>query len=416
MSAGAATANRSRVALCYAGFLVVFVFTAALLAVREPFPTSLDELPHYSYVAEEARAPRLVPDYAGMRLVDASRLTRFTDAPNYLNHPAPYYLLMSPILRLLPGTVLPLRLANVALASVAVALLFAAAARRFDTVSQHAVFAGVVTGFPKLAVLASIVNNDNLAFFGGALALAGLLRERDGPGSACMVGGGLMLGAFAKLTAAIMLGFLILAYYAPKLRSLPRAGLAVLALSAALGALPYLSNLASFGRLLWEASASAHGAWPAALYPPLPFAAFLGVFFRTLPGQWAAVGPSDPIELAGGLAVLVLFGFSLPASRLSRSVLIALSASLALHVGYEYWDQLRLGIWPGSYGASPRYYLPLWPAVAFGCAVAIGRIRRPNARVASTAAFLVLFAYGFPIAAAVRYPLLHPQAQHSSRR
>jgi hypothetical protein len=399
--------DRGRVGLCYGGFLAVFVFTAVLLAVREPFPTALDELPHYSYVATMAQAPALLPDYAAMRLVDPARPPRFTDKPNYLNHPALYYLLLSPVLRLAPGTVLPLRLANVAIAALGVMLLFLAASRRFATVAQHAVFAGLVTGFPKLAVLASNVNNDNLAFLGGAVVTVGLLREEEDLAMAALVGGGFVLGAVAKLTGALMLGLLILIWYAPLIRRIGRSHLAVLAPLLAIGVLPYLANLLRYGTPLWEASARAHGALPGTWHAPLSFGEFLWVFFETVPEQWAAVGPSDPIELAGALAVVAVFAASLRRSRLARCVLAALLCTLAVHVGYEYRDQLRLGIWPGSYGAQPRYYLPLWPGVAVGCAVAIGRLRRDRLRSAAAAAFLVLLAYGFPVVAAIRYPLLH---------
>jgi len=186
-----------------------------------------------------------------------------------------------------------------------------------------------------------------------------------------------------------------------------RARLLILAPFVGLGALPYLADFALWGGPLWEASAAAHGATPATWHAPLGLGRFLQVFFETVPEQWAAVGPSDPIELAGAAAITVVFVLSLQQSRLARCVLLALGATLLIHVTYEYRGQLRLGIWPGSYGAAPRYYLPLWPAVAFGCALAFGRAANSRLRNAAATAFLVLVGYGFPLTAAIRYPLLH---------
>jgi hypothetical protein len=397
-------ADPGRVRLVYGAFLIVFVFTAALLAVREPFPTTLDELPHYSYVAEMARAPTLLPDYPAMRLADPAQLTRFGDQPTYLNHPSLYYLLLSPILRLWPGTVLPLRLANVAIATLGVALLFIAGARRLTNVAQHAVFAALVSGFPKLGILACNINNDNLAFLGGAVLMVGLLREPEDVAAVLFVGFGFMLGAAAKLTAAIMLGLLILAWC---MRRPWRPRLFALLPFLAVGVLPYFANLVRWGAPLWEASARAHGALPGTWHAPLALGQFVGVFFETMPETWAAVGASDPFDIASALAVVAAFVLSLKTTRLSRCVLFALLGTLLVHVTYEYRDQLRLGIWPGSYGASPRYYLPLWPGVAWGCALAFDRMRSARVRNAAAAAFLVLFAYGFPLVAAIRYPLMH---------
>jgi hypothetical protein len=218
-----------------------------------------------------------------------------------------------------------------------------------------------------------------------------------------LAGIGLVLAAWMKLSAALLLGVLILAFYAPAIRTAARRDLIAVAACGAIAALPYLGNLIAGGELLWLPPAADFGIPPGEVYPPLGPAAFARLFFNEMLAHWGAFDLSDPIEIAGLVAVAAVFALSIGRSRLARAAAVALVATLAVHFAFHYLKQTRFGIWAGSAGTWPRYYLPIWPAVAVGGAVAIGNIRRERVRNIVAAGLLVLLAWGFPSLAAVRH-------------
>ena len=129
-------------AACALGFHALGGLLAALM---DRFPSSLDELQHLSFIREMGARPRVLPNYDDLRVL-AGPAGGFTDAPNYLNHPSLYYLLMAPLDRLTGGSVLALRLANLGLSLAAVAILLAAGFQVLKGWRERAVFVERVTG------------------------------------------------------------------------------------------------------------------------------------------------------------------------------------------------------------------------------------------------------------------------------
>src|SRR5215468_3021336 len=67
---------------------------AAWIMAISPFPTPIDEAQHVSYIIEMGEAPTQFRRFDQMLVVDPT-LSLVTGAPNYLNHPSPYYHIMS---------------------------------------------------------------------------------------------------------------------------------------------------------------------------------------------------------------------------------------------------------------------------------------------------------------------------------
>ena len=182
-----------------------------------------DEVAHLSYLAALTRNPALIPDFASLPLyAELSQAGgRMVLSPaagvNYLGHPSLYYLLMTladAIRFQADGTVLVeilrLRIINIVLTSAAMALVFYPGWRRLQNRRPlvHALYAAAVVTLPELGYVSSGISNDNLAFIGFVLFFAGLLRydeDRLDLKTYLLIGVGFLLGAFSKLTAAMIM-------------------------------------------------------------------------------------------------------------------------------------------------------------------------------------------------------------------
>ena len=182
-----------------------------------------DEVAHLSYLAALTRNPALIPDFASLPLyAELSQAGgRMVLSPaagvNYLGHPSLYYLLMTladAIRFQADGTVLVeilrLRIINIVLTSAAMVLVFYLGWRRLQNRRPlvHALYAAAVVTLPELGYVSSGISNDNLAFIGFVIFFAGLLRydeERMDLRTYLLIGVGFLLGAFSKLTAAMIM-------------------------------------------------------------------------------------------------------------------------------------------------------------------------------------------------------------------
>ena len=182
-----------------------------------------DEVAHLSYLAALTRNPALIPDFASLPLyAELSQAGgRMVLSPaagvNYLGHPPLYYLLMTladAIRFQADGTVLVeilrLRIINIVLTSAAMVLVFYLGWRRLQNRRPlvHALYAAAVVTLPELGYVSSGISNDNLAFIGFVLFFAGLLRydeDRLDLKTYLLIGVGFLLGAFSKLTAAMIM-------------------------------------------------------------------------------------------------------------------------------------------------------------------------------------------------------------------
>src|ERR1700722_182515 len=143
-----------------------------------------------------------------MRLIDPQNF-QFTGEANYLNHPPPFYDLLAalgPRLEGRPQVLLAHRLINVAIAAIGfAALLGLGLAARWPRQEFYA-YAVPLACIPVLVPIAGAVNNDNLAFFGGAVTILAawqlLATGRQAWLAVALVG--VIAAAWAKLTGLLL--------------------------------------------------------------------------------------------------------------------------------------------------------------------------------------------------------------------
>ena len=163
-------------ALVAAAMLGLFVLAAILSAARKDITQGFDEVAHVSYVAQIQHDGEAAPVLETMRLLDP-RTFQFTGAANYLNHPPMFYALLAllgPTLEGHPQALFADRLIDIAIAALGfAALLGLGVAARLSREEFYA-YAVPLGCIPVLVPLAGAVNNDNLAFCGGAIAMLGV--------------------------------------------------------------------------------------------------------------------------------------------------------------------------------------------------------------------------------------------------
>jgi hypothetical protein len=346
-----------------------------LVALNYPFPTAFDELAHISAIRAQGDHPDLFADTRGYLMVDSGNIGRWTNSANYINHPALYYLLLSPI----EGSVEGLRLANVAFSMLAIGIVFAAGLHVFRQTAAQIVFAILAVSFPKTVLIGGMINNDNLAMIAAALVFAGMCGV---PGGALLIAAGLALAGWTKLTALIALSaaVAILALIDWR-KGLLRRETVISAVGAAIGSLPYLVSLAKTGKL-FHVNATVFASAPG-MKPDWGFADYTREFFTAFAMKWPAAEASLPLWLCALLIVvpllLALWGAVTDdrVRRVGSAYLAATAVTLALHFGFGWQSFQEIG---DLTIAQTRYYNVLWPGLALAAAAGVmrlGRLRYP---------------------------------------
>jgi hypothetical protein len=423
---GALTAPATTNFFVAAVILGLFVLSAALSAERKPISAGFDEVAHASYVAHIQRSDDAWPDLNAMRLLDP-RSFQFTGHANYLNHPPPFYDLLAvlgPRLEGRPPALLAHRLIDVAIAAIGfAALLGLGLAARFPRHEFYA-FAVPLACIPVLVPIAGAINNDNLAFLGGAVATLGawqlvaspiptLPRERGRVGMGAWLAVallGLIAASWAKLTGLLLSGTMLGAVVAYLLwrQRLHWSLLVPIALAFALAAAPYIIFVVQYGSPTPQTPAQiallADNA-RAAGWTDLPRNSFPGYFVYFIIAfiaDWMpALGDRNALQysmLAIPVAALgcALAGIALSLRRLWRrqdSALdvvviagtVALVATFAIHIPYSYGRYLATGWLMDAY---PRYYLPLAAIVPLAGLSLLAAVEAPRWR-AALLAFLI---------------------------
>jgi hypothetical protein len=385
---------------------VLFIVAAIVSAERKDVTAGFDEVAHVSYVAHIQRTGDLWPALERMRLLDP-RTFRFTDRANYLNHPSPFYVLLAalgPTLEGHPAALSAHRMIDVVIAVLGFAALLALGlAARWPRHEFYA-FAVPLACIPVLAPLAGAVNNDDLAFSGGAVVLLGLWQlTATGRGSwlaPALIG--VVVAAWAKLTGLLLAGGLlgaVLVYLLWRKR-LPASWLGAAALVLLIAAAPYLVFVWQYGSPTPETPAQlallADGAREAgwADLPRRSFPAYLGYFLVAFVADWMpTLVPRNGVQyamLAIPLGALACAGAGIVLSlrRLWRRneatldvVVIggtaAIAATFAIHVVYSYGRYLATGWLMDAY---PRYYLPLAAIVPLAGLSLVAAIKNPRWR------------------------------------
>ena len=387
-------ANNARDARGVAACALAFHgLNGALAALMDRFPSSLDELQHVSFVRAMEARPQLLPDYDGLRVLGGAA-GGFTDAPNYLNHPSPYYLLMATIDRLTGSSVMGLRLANLSLSLAAVAILLVAGFRVLKGWRERAVFAGALVLFPKIGAVAGLINNDNGALLAVAIAVLGLVAWQQAPTrrAALLLALGVAACGWTKLTVLLMVAFSVVIAEGLRLRRTHRpedlGSYAILAGGFALSAIPSLANFAAYGRLLHHTDTFTV---PLAERAHLGFAQYVWLFLRYMAEKWAALEPTDLIQRLGLLLIVGLAGTAVALGvrradkagddadeaagwRVACAMILATLPVLAIHIYFGWRTYQEDGFLEM---AQMRYYYGLWPGFAVGLALLWRRFPRP---------------------------------------
>jgi hypothetical protein len=394
--------------------LGLFVLSAGLSAERKGISAGFDEVAHASYVAHIQHSGDAWPDLKSMRLLDPQNF-QFTGAANYLNHPPPFYDLLAvlgPRLEGRPQALLAHRLIDIAIASLGfAALLSLGLAARFPRHEFYA-FAVPLACIPVLVPIAGAINDDNLAFFGGAVAMLGAwqLLATDRAGWLAVALLGLIAASWAKLTGLLLIGAMLGAVIAYLLwrQRLSWSALMPIALAFALAAAPYIIYAVQYGSptpqtpaqiaLLQDGARTA--GW--ADLPRKSFPAYIVYFVIAFVADWMpALGDRNVLQysmLAIPVAALgcALAGIAVSLRRLWRrhetaldvvviAGTIALVATFAIHVAYSYGRHLATGWLMDAY---PRYYLPLAAIVPLAGLSLLAAVEAPRWR-AALLAFLI---------------------------
>lgn len=381
-----------------------FHITGALwVATNVAFPSMDDELQHFSYIREMAEVPVLFPQFERLRIVDSS-LKSLTTKSNYLNHPSPYYHLMAWLddSGLTPATrVQRLRIANLFISSLGIMIVLCSAMSILPSPSAFFTFAAVFVMFPKLAVVGGFINNDNLGIFAAGISFAGLARVYQGGGyrSGILLGLGIALAGWTKLTVLIMVGFalagaeLIRFFTAQTSRRGP-----VLAVGVAIGALGLIPTLQNFAAYGWPLFISAdHNFLPIAERPELDFHHYTVFFLEKMTVKWSALEPAFWFQTIGqaGIVVAVLATMAIAvragwesdaaatkhyhsssAHRIAAAYGLSTLAALAVHIAFGWQMFQQIG---DLTSAQTRYYYGVWPGVAL--AVTMATLSLPGKRL-----------------------------------
>ena len=370
--------------------LIVAAFACILLLVafQYPFPSPFDELAQFSVVRTQFENPDLFADTSRYFLVMKDDPGHWSKNTNYLNHPALYYLGLSPLLQF-GHDVLALRLANALLTLAAIVAIIVAGCRVLHDRFERAIFALITVSFPKTALIGGMINNDNLALVAAAAVFAGLTGA---PYGALLIAGGLALAGWTKLTALVALAMVVGAKTLLDGRKaiLGRETLFAI-LGIMIGLLPFIVTFVQTGHL-FHINRTVFGLPPEAR-PNATFGQYMLFFLTEIVGKWPAAEGSLSLP-AGAILILtpiLLAVIGVVRDRRVRAIglayIIAVACTLSVHLIYGWHSFQTIG---DLTIAQTRYYNVLWPGVALAGAAAIAKIRQ--VRVFAPAAILAYLA------------------------
>ena len=393
---------------------MLFVLAAVVSAVRKDIAQGFDELAHVSYVAELQATGETWPSLERLRLIDPQNF-EFTGAANYLNHPPAFYALVAalgPKLQGHPQALIVDRLIDVAIAAAGFAGLLGLGLAARLTRQEFYAYAVPLACIPVLMPIAGAVNNDNLAFLGGAVALLGVWQRVATGRNMWLVLAllGVVAAGWAKLTALLLsAGFVECAMvYLLWRRQVAWTWVFAAGFAIAIAALPYLIFIWQYGSPTPQTPAQialiADGA-RAAGWTDLPrksFPGYLIYFIGAFVADWMpALGARSGFNYAMLVVPATALGCALSGAALSlRRLLrndetpldvvvtagtIAIAATFAVHVTYSYGRYAATGWLMDAY---PRYYLPLIAIVPLACLSLSSAIESPRLRSALLA-FLI---------------------------
>ena len=384
----------------------LFVLAALLCAERKDITQGFDEVAQASYVAQIQHTGDLWPAFDSLRLLDPKTF-RFTGEANYLSHPPIFYALLAilgPDLEGRPQALLTLRLIDIVISALGFAALLGLGLAAGFSRHEFYAYAVPLACIPILAPLAGAINNDDLAFLGGSIAVLGVwqLVATDRGGWLALGLVGVIVAAWAKLTgfaltAAMVSAVIAYLVWRRRWRWSWTIGVAFAFLVAAA---PFVVLLMQYGSPAPDTPAQLamlkDGARVLGLdeLPRKSFLAYLGYFIVAFVAEWMPTltprGIFNYAVLVIPVTALIcaLAGLLLSLRRLwwrqetALDVVViagaaALALTFALHVRHSYADHLATGWLMEAY---PRYYLPLVAIVPLAGLSLAGAVRSPRWR------------------------------------
>lgn len=198
--------------ILYGIFLAFSLFKVDYYKEHVHYTYTPDMVAHLSYIEYLHHHHEVLPKFENMYMITNK------NAGNYLGHPPLYYYFMEivydPNLSI-GGNVENFRTLNTIIFLAGILLMFYMGfMTKFSTLA-HFAYLTVITSIPMHAYLGSSVTNDNLAIFGGILFMLGLLRliqKNYTTMSYVLIGLGMFIAYFSKLTAALLIFFALIAY------------------------------------------------------------------------------------------------------------------------------------------------------------------------------------------------------------
>ena len=200
--------------ILYVLFLSLAMFKVDYYKEHVHFNHPPDIIAHLSYIESLHTHPELFPKFENMSMITNK------NAGNYLGHPPLYYYLMNTVYdknMSVVGNVDNFRTLNTIIFLTSFLLMLYIGFGTKMTLLAHFAYVSLLSSLPMYAYLGSSINNDNLAILGGVVFLIGLrrfLQQKYTNMTYFIVGLGIFLAYFGKFTAALLVFFSILFFFA----------------------------------------------------------------------------------------------------------------------------------------------------------------------------------------------------------
>ena len=199
--------------ILYSLFFALALFKVDYYKENIRFGYPPDELAHLAYVDHVHNHPDLITKFETMRMLNNKQ------AGNYLSHPPLYYKILN--LAYDENYSIRQNVDNFRTMSMIIFLfsflliLYLGFATNMSLLA-HFVYVSFVSSVPMFAYLGGSISNDSLAIFGGLVFIIGLkrlLEQNYTNATYFILGLGMFISYFSKLTAAILIFFALLFYF-----------------------------------------------------------------------------------------------------------------------------------------------------------------------------------------------------------
>jgi len=205
--------------ILYALFFALALFKVDYYKDNVRFGYPPDELAHLAYIQHVHTHDELMPDFENMVMLNNK------SAGNYLSHPPLYYKIMNLVYDKnysIIKNVDNFRILNVIIFIAAFLLILYLGFSSQISLLGHFVYLSLISSIPMFAYLGGSITNDNLAILGGLIFILGLKRILENNYTTLsyfVLGFGIFISYFSKLTVAILIFFSLALLFAYLLKS-----------------------------------------------------------------------------------------------------------------------------------------------------------------------------------------------------